>query len=790
MSDATEFRAQGTEMTDTRLRPSHRGLQAWRNYSLMRVVWAALAAGLMALAVFLIHQDILVRQQFEGKKWALPARVYAVPTELFSGAPITADQLQTLLEDLKFKSDPDLSCPGTYWREDGAFRVVTREFRFPDRSEPAREVQLRFERGQLVSIVDRQEDKNLAILRMEPVQIGSFYPTLKEDRILIKLEQAPEKLLQALFAVEDRRFYRHAGVSGRGILRALWVNARAGSIVQGGSTLTQQLVKNLFLSSERTWSRKISEITMALLLELHYSKAEILEAYLNEIYLGQDGARSIHGFGLASQYYFGRSIEQMELHQIALLVGMIRAPSRYDPWQTPRQATKRRNAVLAAMTEVGVVSAEEAAQARAEPLDVVANPHQAITRYPAFQDLVRRQLSQQYDREDLTSEGLRIFTTLDVAAQRQLESAAVATLKRLAQQTRRTGLETAAIVTRRETGEIVALVGSSQPGAAGFNRALDAERQIGSLIKPVVYLTALQQPSRYTLITPLEDTALRVDTGGGSPWLPKNYDGREHGWVSLQNALAQSYNLATIRLGLSVGVDHTVETLRRLGVERDGIQPLPSLLLGALALTPLQVTQMYQTLAGDGFLTPLKAIQAVTKPDGTVLSRYALSVQPAVDPSAVYLVNSILQEAVSRGTGRAVYSLLPRDFGVAGKTGTSNDLRDSWFAGFTGDYLGVVWVGRDDNHSSGLTGAQGALRVWAQAMKYIAREPLILTAPDNIEQFWIDRRSGLLAAEACAQASLVPFIAGSAPMQRSDCAMDAWEEAGSHRSGSHVPGRF
>lgn len=757
---------------------------------LIRGVRVGASIALAALIAYLVHQDATVRHHFEGKKWSLPARVYAAPTELFAGAPTDADHCEALLQELKFRQDAELSSQGTYWRQDGSFRVKTREFQFSDKTEPARDVQLQFEQGQLVSLTDVNEGRELAILRMEPVQIGSFYPALREDRILIKLDQAPEKLLQALFTVEDRHFYQHSGISWRGVLRAVWVNARAGSIVQGGSTLTQQLVKNFFLSSERTWWRKLNEIVMALILEARYSKDQILEAYLNEIYLGQDGARAIHGFGLASQYYFSRPIEELDLHQIALLVGLIRAPSRYDPWQSPQHAAKRRNVVLETMVEVGAVSAQEAALARARPLDVVANPHQAITRYPAFLDLVKRQLLQHYDQEDLTSEGLRIFTTLDVEVQQHLESAAATALKRLERQTRQAGLETAAVMTRRETGEIVALIGSSQPKSTGFNRALDAQRQIGSLYKPVVYLTALQQPSRYTLMTPLQDTALRLPAGGGGPWVPKNYDGREHGKVPLRSALAQSYNLATIRLGMSIGIEHTVETLRQLGVERTDVQPFPSLLLGAVTLTPLEVGQLYQTLASDGFLTPLKAIQAVTTPDGKVLSRYGLTVKQTLDLSAVFLVNTILQEAVSRGTGRAVYSALPRDFGVVGKTGTTNDLRDSWFAGFTGDYLGVVWVGRDDNQSTGLTGAQGALRVWALAMKQIARQPVALMPPENIEQFWVDPQTGLRTEEACANSMLTPFIAGSAPRGRVDCAGNASDEDGPGRTGDLDRGLF
>ena len=723
---------------------------------------------LLALVLgYLAYQDYVVRQQFEGKRWALPARVYASPAEIFAGAPIDADRFEHLLGELKFRQDLSLSSRATYARKGLEFLVKTREFRFWDKLEPARDLRVRFTGRRMESVLDLRAKRDLPIVRMEPIQIGSFYPALKEDRVLVKLNQVPKQLIQALFAIEDRHFYEHPGISFRAILRAMWANLLARSIVQGGSTLTQQLVKNFFLTSERTWWRKINEAVMALIVEVRYSKDEILEAYLNEIYLGQDGARAVHGFGLASQYYFSRSLNELEVHHIALLTGLVRGPSFYDPFQFPEKAIKRRNIVLDAMADENYISSVQAELAKTKQLDVVANPHQAISRCPAFLDVVRRQLQDEYKQEDLTSEGLQIFTTLDVESQEHLESAVTVTLKRLKQLTRNRGLEVAAIITRRANGEIVALMGSQDPQSSGFNRALDAERQIGSLYKPVVYLTALQNPGRYTMVTPLVDRAVSLRNRGGGPWTPKNYDGREHGTVPLRTALAQSYNLATVRLGMSVGIKRTVETLRRLGVKRD-VPAVPSLLLGAAALTPMEVTRMYQTLASDGFATPVAAIQAVTAQDGKPLRRYGLSVKQTLEPSAVFLVNTILQEAVSHGTGQPAYAYFPRSFAIVGKTGTTNDLRDSWFAGFTGDYVGVVWVGRDDSQSARLTGAQGALRVWSLAMKHIAREPVNLTPPDNIERVWIDRQTGLRTNQDCQSATLTPFISGSVP-RSGDC---------------------
>jgi penicillin-binding protein 1B len=723
---------------------------------------------IVVLLAYVGYQDYSVRQQFEGKRWALPAKVYASPLDLFAGLPMDAGRLTALLDELKYRADPALSTQATYARKGDEVRIKTREFQFWDKREPARDLRVQFGDGEIRSVDDVEAGKPAAIVRLEPVQIGSFYPALKEDRVLIKLEQAPKALLNALFATEDRDFHDHFGVSPKAILRALWANLLAGGIVQGGSTLTQQLVKNFFLTSERTWWRKINEVVMALILEARYTKDEILEAYLNEIYLGQDGARAVHGFGLASQYYFSRSLDELELHHIALLVAMVRGPSYYDPFKSPDKALKRRDLILSEMADLAYITTAQANAAKSKPLDVVKNPHQAISRYPAFLDLVKRQLQREYRNEDLTSEGLRIFTTLDVEAQQQLETAIESTLTRLDKQTRKGPLEAAAVITRRANGEIAALAGGRDPQASGFNRALDSVRQIGSLYKPVVYLTALNDPRKYSLVTPLQDTALRIANPGGGPWSPKNYDNQEHGAVPLHQALAHSYNLATVRLGMDVGVVHTLKTLRNLGVERT-METYPATLLGTGALTPMEVAQMYQTLAAEGFVTPLRAIQSVVSLDGKPLQRFALNVRQTLDPGPVYLVNTALQEVVREGTAKSASAILPRDFNAAGKTGTTNDLRDSWFAGFTGDYVGVVWVGRDDNESARLTGAQGALQVWAQTLRKISREPLELEPPETIETAWIDRANGLRASEGCSTAAPYPFLAGSAPKDYSPC---------------------
>ena len=569
-------------------------------------------------------------------------------------------------------------------------------------------------------------------------------------------------------AVEDRNFYEHVGVAPLSIGRAMLANLRAGEIVQGGSTLTQQLVKNFFLSREQTLVRKANEALMAILLELHYEKDDILETYLNEVYLGQAGTRSINGFGLASQFYFGESLMNLDVHQIALLVGMVKGPSYYNPRRNPEQATARRNLVISEMEEAGLIDSARAARARGLPLGVSERPSYSENRYPAYIDLVRRHLARDYKEEDLQSEGLRIFTTLDPSIQYAAEFAVTDTVPRLASGEMGKALEAALVVTAKDTGEVLALVGGRDPQFAGFNRALDASRQIGSLIKPFIYLSALQRPEKYTLMTPVLDKSFVLEFDDGRRWSPKNYDGEERGEVPLYKALSHSYNLPAVRVGLDVGVDVVKDTLRAFGVASP-IPEYPSMLLGSVAMTPVTVAQMYQGLATSGFNTPLRTIREVTDANGEPLSRYRLEVDQVADPAAVHLVQYAMQETMREGTGRSAYYTVPDELALAGKTGTTDGGRDSWFAGFSGDLLAVAWVGRDDNGGTPLTGATGALPIWSRFMAQVPQHSFSPVVPDGVNYLWVNTQRQALTDEDCDNARLLPFISGSEPVQEVSC---------------------
>ena len=697
--------------------------------------------------------------------------MYTRPLELYAGLPKTAEQFANELAQLKYRPVRCPRGPGEVSRNRSVFHFISRPFTFWDAQEVSHNVRVSFSGGQVSSLKDGKTGGKLTLVRLDPVLVGSFYPAHHEDRLLVQHHSVPPLLINTLIAIEDRGFESHHGIDPLAILRAMLANIRAGGVVQGGSTLTQQLVKNFFLNSDRTLQRKINEAIMALLLEAHYSKDEILEAYLNEVYLGQDGKRAIHGFGLASQFYFERPLNELSAEHIALLVAIVKGPSYYNPRRYGKRALERRNLVIDIMEDQQLISPKEARKIRSRELGVSRYVPHSVNAYPAFMDLVRQQLRRDYREEDLTSEGLQIYSTLDPQVQYSLEQTIEQRIPRLEKERGlATGkLEAAAIVTAADSGEVLALTGGRKARYAGYNRALKARRQIGSLVKPAVFLTALERPGGYTLATLLDDRPLTYTAANGKVWSPRNYDREYHGDVPLYLALANSYNVATARLGMELGLGEVIDTLHKLGID-DDLKPYPSLLLGATEHTLLDVTRMYQTLASGGFRTPLRAINAVLSADKSPLQRYPLTVEPAINPGQSYLITTALQFAVQDGTGRALTRKLSPDLYIAGKTGTTDDLRDSWFAGYTGNHLAVIWLGRDDSQSSGLTGSTGALVVWGDLFQRINTSPLQPMMPDSIEWLKIDTANSLLANDGCRNTVELPFLIGSGPRQFAACA--------------------
>ena len=736
-------------------------------YLLIRVV-IVLSVAFIGLVAYL---DIDIRRQFEGDKWALPAHVYTRPMELYIGQEFNLQLVQSELHELGYTQRAQTEQVGDYSLKPNSLEIYQREFRFWDGLRAQQKIRLSIQQGRIQDIgiiKDKQQIQSTEIIRLEPRLFGSASSNSHEDRSLLKLADVPQPLIDALIAIEDRQFYSHFGINPFGIARALVRNIRAGRVVQGGSTLTQQLVKNYYLNSEQTYRRKFIEIIMAVLLELHYSKDEILQAYLNEVYFSQAGNRAIHGFALASQYFYARPLQELQLSELALLVGINNGPSRYNPVQHPQRAKKRRDLVLLTMLKQSLIDQAQYEQALAQDLNI--SPSTALLSYPSFMGFVRKKLQNNYEQDDLLSDGLQIHTTLNPRIQQTLEQVATQQLRKLesAKNIPAGKLQIAAVVVRTDNGEVAAMLGDRQSSFSGYNRALNARRPVGSLLKPFVYLSALESPTNYSLASVIADTNITVSQAGSPDWQPRNYDNLQHGDVTLIDALVRSYNLATVRLGMQVGIKQVADTIRRAGYKRD-FQELPSILLGALPMSVMDVAQIYLTLAADGFKTPIKGIRAVLSNQHEPLARYPLAIEQAIEPNFNLLINYALQEVVRTGTARKVLRDFTYDYGLAGKTGTTDNYRDSWFAGYSGNYLMVVWIGRDDNQPTGLTGASGAAKIWATTMRKmpLTRLQLNYNRPD-LSSLRLAYSLDPLQHD-CSQARTLPILQASLPIKNMLC---------------------
>ena len=741
-------------------------MKSERGMGLIALIFSILViSAFVAFSIYLIRLDNIVREKFEGQRWDIPAKVFARPMEVYVNAPVSQQDFQQELKLLGYKNSDSYTKSGSFVSTGNTLYVNTRGFDFGDRVEPEQVLKVSFS-GDQIAEVSATKPSSSGIARLEPLLIGGIYPQHNEDRVLIKLNRVPKPLIDALIATEDRNFYHHYGVSPRGIARAVVSNITGGKR-QGGSTLTQQLVKNFYLTPERTLKRKVNEALMAMLIELHYDKDEILEAYLNEVNLGQNGNYSINGYGLASQFYFGLPLRELNISQQAFLVGLVQGPSLYNPWRNPEIAKKRRDVVLHNMLVMGYLTEDQYETEKARPLNVISKPTLGPARFPDFLDIVRRQLRTDYQETDLTNQGLRIFTTLDPLAQTRIQESFKDTVARLSKSNpgRLKDLQGAVLVAHPENGELVAAVGSTQD-FTGFNRTVDAKRQVGSLLKPVIFLTALES-NRYNWASPIEDSEISIKSDGKT-WTPKNYSGRGHGMVPMIQALSQSYNLSTVRLGQEFGLSTFINHLKQFGVTSN-IPSYPSIYLGAVDMSPMEVMNIYGNFATGGFRYPVKAIRSVVDANGRSLDRYSLSVQPTIDPAAAYALNYGLQQVMASGTGRAAYSSLPRSLNLAGKSGTTNDSRDSWFAGYSGNYMTVVWLGLDNNKVTGLTGSSGALPVWTNVMKQLRQKPVNLPQPNEIQWHWLDRYTGLLSAQGCEGAMYIPISRHALPSQATPC---------------------
>lgn len=729
--------------------------------------WLIVLATLLALAVIITilasrsmaRLDARIQEVFDGPKWSIPARVYARPLEIYQGLDVPPATVADELSRLGYtRTTSAPTRPGQYSSTANQIKLHTRGFNFADGFEPSTPLSIDWN-GNRITGLSNGSGGAVSIARLEPQIIGRISPTQTEDRLLIKLEQLPTGLTDALLAVEDPKFFEHNGLSLRGILRAIWVNIKERRFAQGGSTLTQQLIKNLFLTRERSIKRKLTEWPMAIALERRYSKEEILQAFVNEVFFAQDKSRAIHGFGLASLYFFDRPVQELQTHQSALLVALLKGPTYYSPLRHPERALKRRNLVLDIMHRESLLTAQQATTEKARPLDLSTTGK--ANQQPAYLDLVKQQLTRDYSTEDLHKNGLNIFTNFDPVVQNQLELAVSAGYQQIAIEQgllpdEVEKLQVASVVTRADNGEVLAILGGKEARFAGFNRALDAKRHIGSLLKPFIYATALEQPELYNLASLIDDSPIFLEQQNGEIWSPENFTRESRGPVMLLDALTHSLNQASVNLGLEIGIDNFVASLNRYDLDKQ-IDPLPSLLLGAVDLSVIEVASLYQSLASSGFNTPLRAIREVQANDGQLLQRYQFKLEQRLDQATTHQLSYALQNVMRTGTGRRAYRYVSPEIALAGKSGTSNQQRDSWFAGFDGKHSTVVWMGHDDNTPTPVTGSKGALEIWARAMNNLDASSMRFNAPASIKYAHINPATGQRTRADCPLTLNLPF---------------------------------
>ena len=733
------------------------------------------SSGLVFGSWYLKSLEKTVTEKFEGQKWRFPSKIYSDSYLLYVGMSLQVGDLWDQFRRLGYRemqSAPRTKGEYRYQRSSGLLDIYLHDFVYPTESFKGVPVRISLQGPVVARIENQATGQEMFSLELEPELVTGLYDRIWQERRVVKLSEVPPLLIKAILAIEDERFYHHHGIDPVSIVRATWVNLRSGGVVQGGSTLTQQLMKNFFLTDERKYSRKIKEAIMALIAERKYSKDEILENYLNEIYLGQRGSQGIFGVWEASQFYFSKPMSDLTVGETALLAGLIRAPNKLSPYRSVDAATKRRNVVLAKLLDDQIITRKQYEAAIREKL-----PHRELIKVtndaPFYVDYLRRELAENYSNDALTREGLRIFTSLDLRLQRIAERSLSEGLKKLEQSysnLRRKGdddsLEGAIIVIRPQTGEIKAMVGGRSYQKSQFNRVFQAKRQPGSVFKPFVYLAALMAGAdggkKFTPVTMVEDSPFTWNYEG-QEWQPGNYNDEYFGTVTLRRALEKSLNSATARVARDVGIKRVSDIAHRLGIQ-SSLPIVPALALGAAEVTPLEVAVAFSTLANNGVrVTPL-TVKQVMDPTDRVLEKRDVRVEKVLSPQLAFLMNYLLKGVLDRGTAE-----FARRWGftrpAAGKTGTTNDYKDAWFVGYTPDLLAVVWVGFDGQSKLGLSGAQAALPIWTEFMKQAtAGTPITdFIPPPGIKIVEIDPLSGQLATPNCPYILREAFLEGDEP---------------------------
>ncbi len=731
------------------------------------ITWgmAAVALGLGFLIPYTVYLNQQVTQRFGELRWQIPTRVYARPLALAPGVAMDAATLKTELAASAYRDDGIGKSPATYTQEGGRFVISSRGYNDVDGRVAPRRVEVSLSGGSIASLRDPDSRKALKAARLDPARIATLYGQKQEERRLVRIEETPELLVTGLQAVEDKDFSRHHGIDLSGIARAVWVTVRSGGQSrQGASTLTQQLARSglLGIGKEQTVTRKFNEVLYALIMEARYDKRTILEAYLNQVYLGQRGSQAIHGMSSGAEFWFGRDLASLNTEHVALLIGLVKGPSYYDPRRNPERALDRRNFVLGKLRDANLIDDAEYKRAVEAPLGVPKTPGLiAANRFPAYVDLVRRQLGHDYPESVLQGAGLSVMTGMAPSAQAYAEGAVTKTIKSL-ESKRRPELQAGLVLTDVHNGDVLAVVGSREVSEPGFNRAIEAQRPVGSLLKPFVYLLALAQPDRYSLSSWVDDSPVTVQLSRGKQWTPGNADNRSHGTVRLIDALASSYNQATVRVGMQVGPERVTQLIHVLaGIKAD---PNPAVILGSTDQSPYAMAQLYQFLASGGEIQPLHAVRGVLDPQGKLMKRYDKTPAPAQegDSIAANLISIGLQQVVASGTAQRLNADGLGRLQPAGKTGTTNDGRDSWYAGYTGDHLAVIWMGNDQNEQAGLYGATGSMRVWSGIFQRLPSAPLKVSNK-GLDWQYVEASGTATTDEGCPGARRFPFVVGYTP---------------------------
>jgi penicillin-binding protein 1B len=755
-----------------------------KKHRIRRTIWLGLLA---AFPCFLIFAAILafrfysqleqeVVERFSSHHWAIPSKIYSESTLLYQGIDLHEIGLFDRLTYLDYRPvEGAVRTRGEYFYDPRKeeLQLFFRAFPYPSREKKPQRVKLSLQGGRIERLMDLDEQTELPIVEVEPEVIAGLYDETWEERRVVKLYDVPSLLVKAILAAEDQRFFEHEGIDFWRILGAGWANLLAGGAVQGGSTLTQQLIKNFFLSREKTFVRKMVEVCMAVIIENHYSKLEILENYLNEIYLGQRGARGIFGVWEAAHFYFGKEPRDLTLGEMATLAGIVRAPNWYAPNRHPQRATQRRNYVLQRMLELNDIAQQEYQAAVQEPVGVRISPI-GVGSAPYFADLIRKELQEHYSGEMLATAGLQIHTSLDMHLQRIAEETVQNGLEglekkypRLRRDKPEERLQASLIAIQPQTGAIRAMVGGRDYQISQFNRATQARRQPGSIFKPIVYLAALarereRREGRF-LPTSFFDDSPFTWFYGDKQWSPGNYKDEYLGRVTLRQALEMSLNAATARIAQQVGLEPIRQTAQQLGIVSP-LPPYPSLVLGAAEVAPFEVAVAFSTLANQGVRVVPVTVKRVVNQEGETLDRRTIRAEQVIPPEDAYLLTHLLEGVMERGTGRSA-----RQNGferaAAGKTGTTNDFGDAWFVGYTPDLLAVVWVGFDHRESLGLSGGQAALPIWTEFMKRAtAGQPAAqFMPPPGVTLVKIDRTTGCRATPESRRILEEAFYSGEEP---------------------------